>query len=133
MIRKVAGVAAGLVAWIAVATVANLLLRVSWSGYAAAEVSSTFTPGMLLARLVVGALSSICAGFAIASIIKSRGTAVTILGVVLIALFIPVHYRLWDKFPVWYHLIFLVSLMPLTLLGARLRVQPEPTPTSERP
>ena len=90
----------------------------------------TFTPGMLLARLVVGALSSVCAGFAIAWIIKSHGTAVTILGVVLIALFIPVHYGLWGKFPVWYHLIFLVSLMPLTLLGARLRAQPEPTPSS---
>jgi hypothetical protein len=36
----------------------------------------------------------------------------------LLALFIPNHYLLWDKFPVWYHLTFLVSLLPLTLLGA---------------
>jgi hypothetical protein len=24
---------------------------------------------------------------------------------------------LWDKFPIWYHLSFLLSLVPLTYLG----------------
>jgi hypothetical protein len=43
------------------------------------------------------------------------------LGILLIALFIPVHYSLWDRFPIWYHLTFLVSLLPLAILGARLR------------
>jgi hypothetical protein len=28
---------------------------------------------------------------------------------------------IWDKFPVWYHLTFLLSLVPLTLLGAVLK------------
>ena len=27
---------------------------------------------------------------------------------------------IWNKFPVWYHLTFLLSLLPLTLLGAAL-------------
>ena len=43
-----------------------------------------------------------------------------VLGGVLTALFIPVHYRLWDNFPLWYHLLFLASLFPLTVLGALL-------------
>ena len=43
-------------------------------------------------------------------------------GILLLALFIPNHYLLWDKFPVWYHLTFLVSLFPLTLLGAMLKL-----------
>jgi hypothetical protein len=35
-------------------------------------------------------------------------------------LFIPIHIQLWDKFPIWYHLFFLVSLVPLSILGGRL-------------
>jgi hypothetical protein len=126
MMRKVAGVAAGLVGWFLVASVANLLLRVSSPGYAEAEQSLNFTLGMLLARLAVGALSSVCAGLATTWIARGHGMSVKVLGVVLIALFIPVHYGLWDKFPLWYHLIFLASLLPLTLLGARLKAHPNP-------
>ena len=51
--------------------------------------------------------------------------AAKVLGIMLLAMFIPVHYGLWDKFPVWYHLTFLVSLLPLTLVGAALKVQPD--------
>jgi hypothetical protein len=49
-----------------------------------------------------------------------RRRAPWILGVALVAVFIPVHVGLWEKFPLWYHATFLVSLLPLTLLGASL-------------
>jgi hypothetical protein len=42
-------------------------------------------------------------------------------GVLLLIGFIPVHVMLWDKFPVWYHLAFLLSLVPLTYLGGTWR------------
>jgi hypothetical protein len=35
-------------------------------------------------------------------------------------LFVPVHVGLWATFPVWYHLLFLGSLVPLVLAGARV-------------
>ena len=41
-----------------------------------------------------------------------------VVGLVLLALFVPVHVQLWDRFPVWYHLTFLVSLAPLVVIGA---------------
>jgi len=41
-------------------------------------------------------------------------------GLLLLVAFIPEHIRLWDKFPVWYHLMFLVSLVPLTYIGGTL-------------
>ena len=41
-------------------------------------------------------------------------------GVLMLLLFIPEHVRLWDKFPVWYHLTFLGSLVPLRVAGGRL-------------
>ena len=34
-----------------------------------------------------------------------------------LAVFIPQHIALWHTFPLWYHLTFLLSLVPLTYLG----------------
>jgi hypothetical protein len=124
MIRGVAGIVAGLITWFFVATAGNRLLRVSWPNYAVAEKPLKFTLGMMAARLVLGALASVCAGFVVAWVTKSTGMAAKVLGIMLVAMFIPVHYGLWDKFPVWYHLTFLVSLLPLTLVGATLKAQP---------
>jgi hypothetical protein len=38
-------------------------------------------------------------------------------GILLLVGFVPVHISLWDKFPIWYHCTFLLSLVPLTYLG----------------
>ena len=118
MVRGIASVVAGLCAWTVVATAANLLLRLAWPGYVAAEPSMTFTLGMLVARLATGALASVVGGFSAAWIAKGSGTPVKVLAGLLLLIFIPIHYRLWDKFPIWYHLTFLASLIPLTFLGA---------------
>jgi len=118
VLRAVAGVAGGLFTWVVVATVGNLLLRIVWPSYAEVEVAMNFTPAMLVMRLLLGALSSLCAGFLAARITKrSRGT-VHILACLLVVAFIPVHYELWERFPVWYHLVFLVSLVAATIFGA---------------
>src|SRR5262245_30799316 len=120
-ILKLAGaVIAALVTWFLVATVVNLALRAWWPHYHEAEIAFNFTFAMKLARLVLGAISTLGAGFVAAWIDKGRMKAATLTGIVLLGLFIPGHYRIWDKFPVRYHLTFLVSLLPLTLLGAAL-------------
>ena len=111
---------AALGTWFFVATVLNLALRAWWPHYHEAETALNFTFAMKLARLVLGAISTLAAGFVAAWIGKVRMRAAMLTGVVLLALFIPGHYRIWDKFPVWYHLTFLLSLLPLTLLGAAL-------------
>ena len=118
--RTIGAVLAALVTWILVATVLNLPLRAFWPHYHEAETAFNFTLAMKLARLTLGALSSLAAGFVAAWIEKGRMRAALLTGVVLLALFIPDHYLLWNKFPLWYHLTFLVSLVPLTLLGASL-------------
>jgi hypothetical protein len=118
--KTVGAVIAALVTWIFVATVLNLALRASWPYYHEAETSFNFTFAMKLARLALGATSSLGAGFVAAWIGNGRMRTATLTGIVLLGLFIPNHYLLWGKFPVWYHLTFLVSLLPLTLLGAAL-------------
>jgi hypothetical protein len=122
MRKTVAGIVAGLIVWFVVATIVNLLFRALWPGYAEAEIAMKFTLAMMIARLLLGALSCLCAGFVLAWMTKGHGAAVRILGGLLTVLFIPVHYGLWAKFPLWYHAIFLLSLLPLTLLGSRLFV-----------
>ena len=78
----------------------------------------SFTLAMLLGRLALGALSSLCAGFMAAWIAKRNGTSVKVLAALLLAVFVPVHYALWDRFPVWYHVAFLLSLLVVPVLGA---------------
>jgi hypothetical protein len=118
--RIALGVIAGIVAWFVVATVGDWVLRLAIGGYAEVEASMHFTLGMQLGRLVVGAVSSIAAGATCAWLVPSTRRAVTALAVILVLMFLPVHYRLWSQFPAWYHATFLISLAPLVLLGARL-------------
>ena len=118
--KMVGAVLAALATWIFVATVLNLPLRISWPHYHEAEIAFNFTFTMKLARLALGAVSSLAAGFVAAWIGKGRMRAAMLTGAILLGLFIPNHYLLWSKFPVWYHLTFLLSLVPLTLLGAAL-------------
>jgi hypothetical protein len=117
MLRTAAGVAAGLLAWAVVATLGNLVLRGVLPGYTEVEKAMNFTLGMLLGRLLLGAVSSFYAGFVTAWIAKQRTPARMLAGILLVV-FVPVHYSLWDKFPVWYHGAFLLSLVVAPILGA---------------
>lgn len=121
VLRAAAAIIGGLFAWAVVATIGNLGLRVASPDYAAVEAAMTFSMAMLLLRLLLGAVSSLCAGWVAAFIAKQNGVAVKVLAALLLVVFIPVHYSLWDRFPIWYHLTFLCSLVVMTLLGAAIR------------
>jgi predicted Abi (CAAX) family protease len=110
----------GLAVWVVVASLLNRGLRMGFTGYAAAEPAMTFTLGMKIARLLLGALASLAAGATARLIAPSRGVLAWVLGAILLALFIPVHIQVWHRFPVWYHLVFLCTLAPLVALGAAL-------------
>jgi hypothetical protein len=120
MKRKLLAAVAGFVAWFVVATVLDRALRLAWPGYAEGLPTFSFTLGMLAARLAEGAASTVAAGV-VGAWIGRRDVAPAIgAGVLLLLLFVPTHAMLWSRFPIWYHLSFLGSLVPLTLLGARL-------------
>jgi hypothetical protein len=120
MLRAATAVAAGLIAWFAVATIANLLVRFAWPSYAQVELAMTFTLPMLFLRLFIGALSSVCSGLVAALIARSGRRSVSVLAGILLILFVPVHYSLWARFPIWYHVVFLSSLVFLPFLGGRV-------------
>ncbi len=127
MKRTVLAAVAAFAAWFVVATVLDRAHRLAWPRYADVLVSSggslpavSFSLGMLGARLVEGAASTIAAGAVVAWIGRRSGAAAIATGVLLLLLFVPTHAMLWHRFPIGYHLVFLGSLLPLTLLGARL-------------
>jgi hypothetical protein len=115
-----AAFAAGFLVWVLVASLLDRVLRLALSGYAAAEPTMHFTLPMLLARLTIATLASVIAG-AVAAALAPRGSRTPwVLGAVLLLVFIPTHVKLWPFFPLWYHLTFLLTLLPLVILGALL-------------
>jgi hypothetical protein len=121
MKKAVLGVIAGLAAWMACIVVAGLIMRATWPAYVVVAEAMTFTLPMMLARLAIGAVATITAGWVTAAIAPRSMLVRLMPGLILLVLFIPQHIILWNRFPVWYHLFFLLSLLPLTYLGAAIR------------
>jgi hypothetical protein len=119
-LRGCLAVIASFVAWFGVATAGNFVVRWLIPGYTEVERAMDFSFGMLVARLVLAAVTSVAAGAVCAAISRHSRLAAYIFALLLLALFVPVHASLWHKFPIWYHIIFLGTLVPLILLGARL-------------
>jgi hypothetical protein len=120
MWRTLASIVAGLVGWVVIVTLLNFGLRAGLPGYHAAEATLAFSLPMKIGRLTEAAITSLAAGAIVRMIAPSSRLAPWIVGLVLLALFVPEHIRLWARFPVWYHLTFLVTLAPLVALGAAL-------------
>ena len=129
MKRSILALIVGLAVWVLVASLLNRGLRLALGDHGAAEPRMTFTHAMMAARLVLGALASLAAGAVTRAVAPSSTRALWMLSAVLLAIFIPAHVQLWAKFPVWYHLVFLGTLVPLALLGGmftrkRSRIEP---------
>ena len=120
MTRTTLGVVAGLAAWVTIAIVAGAIMRAAWPEYASVADAMTFTLPMMFARLAIGALATLATGLVTGIIARRSTVARLIAGALLLVVFIPQHIMLWDKFPVWYHLTFLVSLVPLTYVGGKI-------------
>ncbi len=122
MLRSVLAVIIAVITWFLVATIGNWILRLAIPGYSAVEVSMNFTLTMMICRLVLGLVSSLCGGFVCATISRNL-IAPKVAAAIMVILFLPVHYMLWAKFPIWYHLFFLITLVPTILIGAGLALR----------
>ena len=126
MWRTIGSIVAGLVAWAVVVTLLDFGLRAAIPGYHAAELAlkssgvMQFTGTMEAGRLIEAALTSVAAGAVVGWIDSSKKWVPWVVGAIVLAMFLPIHIKLWHTFPVWYHLAFLVPLVPLVVLGAAL-------------
>jgi hypothetical protein len=132
MVRDILGVVAGLAVWVAIAGVAGLIMRSAWPEYASVADAMTFTLPMMFARLTIGAVATLAAGCVTALIARRSVLASVAAGLLLVVVFVPQHIMLWNKFPVWYHLTFLVSLVPLAYLGGQISAPVTPPAATGR-
>ena len=120
MKRSILACLAGLLTWIVVVTVINRVLRLSLPNYTAAEHTLQLTLAMKWARLLMAIATSLVAGAVTRWISPSSRWAPLIVGIVVFAMFAPWHIANWSKFPAWYHLTFLLTIIPAVFVGALL-------------
>jgi hypothetical protein len=119
MKRSIFACVAGLVTWVVVVSVINRVLRLALPGYTVAEQTLQFTLTIEVARLLMAAITSLAAGAVTRWISPNRWVPLIVGGIVL-AMFLPAHVAIWSKLPVWYHLTFLLTIVPLVVLGAQV-------------
>ena len=76
---------------------------------------------MNIYALILSLICSVISGFVAAMIAKENTKSTFILGVLLFAVGLLVQISFWAYFPLWYHLTFLILLIPATILGGKLK------------
>src|ERR1700724_3030299 len=81
--KGVLGVVAGLAVWMIVVSVAGLVLRAAWPEYVSAGGTMAFTVSIEVARLSIGAVATLAAGW-VAALIARSTTAALVAGALLL-------------------------------------------------
>jgi len=123
MLRIFLGVTVGFVVWSILWVGVDAILRAVWTSYNESVKAMTFSSTMLIIPLVLSAFCSIVAGFVAALIARENLRSPLILGILLLIFGIFVQISVWDKIPLWYNLAFWILLIPMTILGGRLRIE----------
>ena len=132
MLRVILGVIAGFIAWSILWVGSDQLLmslNPGWYGahqeaFQKAVFNKTeFTPDstILLMHLVRAVIITLMSGFLAAYIARGNRNAPLGLGILLLLFGIMVQAMAWSYLPIWYHLIFLGLLIPMSILGGRLK------------
>lgn len=121
--RSILAVLAGFLAWSILWVVSNIVIAGAFPE-AFAEDGSTQSVGLLALLLFDSAAFSLLCGWLTGVVAKAKQVAHGVaLGVALLVVGIAVQAGYWDVLPIWYHLIFLVLLLPMATLGGRLAVR----------
>lgn len=131
MIRIIFGVVGGFFAWVIAWFGGERILSAIWPAFgvhqaefqAAIENGGQFTADstMLLTHIVLGSIVSVISGFLAALITSGNKRAPLILGFLLLAFGLLKAVMSWPYVPIWYHVIFTAILVPMTILGGRLK------------
>ena len=120
MLRRIGAVLAGFAAFALVASGAVLMARAGWLAYAEAEPARAYSLTMLLVRLAAGASATFVGGWVAAKVDRGAGQATLLFGALLLAISVVWHIRIWDQYPVWYHLVWFACIVPSAVLGGKL-------------
>jgi hypothetical protein len=132
MIRIVLGVIAGFFAWLVVWVGLEKILSAlmpDWYGAPqqafqnAIENGGQFTAEtrLLISHIVIVTIVAMLSGFLAAVVSRENKRAPLALGILLLAIGLLKVVMSWPYVPMWYHVTFTVILLPMTILGGRLR------------
>ncbi|MEP7066895.1 MAG: hypothetical protein ABI889_12735 [Gemmatimonadota bacterium] len=118
--KRVVAAAIGFVLWSVLWLGYNQILLTM--GLISTDMSQALSdPKPLLLLLLGSIIISVAAGYVTARVAGSPSMpALAVLGVLLLATGIFFESRMWHVIPLWYHLAFLLLLIPMTVLGARM-------------
>jgi hypothetical protein len=84
-------------------------------------------PKVLLPLLIGSVVISLISGYVTAMITGEPSTlSAAVLGVLLLLTGVYFQMKMWNLIPLWYNLLFLVLLIPMTFAGARVRARVGP-------
>lgn len=76
---------------------------------------------ILILDLVRSIVTSLISGYLAAFVANENNRTTMILGVLLLLVGLGVQIMAWSMFPIWYHLVFLLMLIPMTIAGGKLK------------
>lgn len=132
MLKIVLGVIAGFVAWTIIWVGSDqvlMLVSPKWYGAHQLEFERALVnqepfapfPSILLLSLLRAAVISILSGYLAAFVAGENRKSPLALGILLLAVGIAIQSSIWNYLPIWYHLVFLILLVPATIFGGRLK------------
>jgi hypothetical protein len=132
MVRIVLGVIAGFFAWSIVWVGSEKMLSAIWPQWygahqlafeAAVANGGPFTADttILLINIVRGSIVSVLCGFLAALIAGENKRSPLVLGFLLVAFGLLIVVLSWRYIPIWYHLIFTALLIPMSVMGGKLK------------
>jgi len=120
--RQIAALVLGAVtAWVVLGG-SFAVLRGIWPDYASAEPEKAYTLAMLFVRLFIFS-SMIAATSVVAALVARSERFAWIAGGLIFAYSIPPHLypgTVWDDYPAWYHIVYLLSILPIAVVAGRL-------------
>lgn len=117
MLRSVAAIISGFLSWGIVCSAVNQILYSVFPNSFNAD-GTTDNVGILIFLLVMSVFYSILSGFVTATIARYKEMFhVFIQSLVNLGFGFFIQLQYWDKMPLWYHLPFLILLIPGILLG----------------
>ncbi len=132
MMRIFSSVIAGFFAWLIVFVGSEMVLSAIWPEWYGAH-QRAFTAAIknggpfaadttiLLIQFVCAIVASVVAGFLAALIAREDKRAPLMVGLLLLGVGLMKAVMSWPYVPIWYHVVFTVLLIPMAILGGKLK------------
>ena len=131
MVRIILGIIVGYILWTVLWLGSDAIFSAissDWSTKSlefrtAVEKNIPYTPDsmILIVLLVKSVIVTIISGFAAALVARENTKSTIGLGLLLFISGIFVQLMHWNYMPLWYHIPFLLMLIPMTILGGKIK------------